>query len=127
MIDQFLIDAIGDAIAPALPGVFIGRQHTHDEISLPAVLLSVEGEAVVGGPLYRGTLTVVAVSASADTTSAEHAAFCAAVDEEIRALVISDPPTVALYGVVATGTAADIDNNQFRTALTYVVGYGPTN
>jgi hypothetical protein len=126
MIDQLLINAIGDALAIELPGVYIGRQHTHDDITLPALLLSIEGEAVVGGNIYRGTLTAMAVSASADTTSTAHAEFAKNADAAIRALSISEPPDVALYGVVATGTSAEVDQNQFRTGLTYIVGYGPT-
>jgi hypothetical protein len=127
MIDQLLVDEIGNALEVSLPGVFIGRMHNNEEVTLPAVMLQIEGEALLGSGCYRGTLQATAVSASADSSSADHAALCSSVDQLIRALSISVPPDVALYGIVATSTAADVDQNQFRTTLSYTVGYGPTS
>jgi hypothetical protein len=126
MIDQFLVSAIGDELATALPDVFIGRQHTNESISLPAVLIKVDGESVVGSPVYRGTLEVTLVTASADTTTAQHAQLAQDLDAAMRTMDITSA-VVALYGLVPTSTAPDVSENQFRTVLSYTVGYGPVD
>lgn len=125
MIDQLLIDAIGDALEAELSGVFVGRQHTAEELALPAVLLKIESESVVGGPLYRGTIEAVVISQSSESTTAQHATLCQEVDTVFRSLSISSP-SVALYGIVATTASPDVDGGQFRTSLNYITGYGPT-
>lgn len=127
MIDQLLINEIGDALEMEVPGTFIGRMHTNADVTLPAILLQLEGESVVGSPLYRGTLQAMVVSAAAETSSTEHGELCAVVDQAIRAMEVSVPPALSLYGIVPTTTAADTDGNQYRTTLSYTVGYGPTS
>ena len=124
MIDQFLVTEIGDALATEFPAFYIGRQHTSDEMQLPAILLKVEAESVLGSPLYRGALEVAVVTASADTTTAQQALWAQEVDAVIRTLEISTA-VVALYGVVPTTTQPSVNNNQFVTTLNYTVGFGP--
>jgi len=124
MIDQFLVTAIGDALATEFPAFFIGRQHTAEEMQLPAILLKIEAESVLGSPLYRGTLEVALVAASSDTTTAQQAAWAQEIDTVIRELEISTA-TVALFGVVATSTQPSVNNNQFVTTMNYTVGFGP--
>jgi hypothetical protein len=124
MIDQFLVTAIGDALATEFPAFFVGRQHTAEEMQLPAILLKIEAESVLGSPLYRGTLEVAVVAASSETTTAQQAAWAQEVDAVIRELEISTA-TVALFGVVATSTQPSVNNNQFVTTMNYTVGFGP--
>lgn len=124
MIDQFFVSAVADALQIAIPGVFTGAQHTRDEIVLPAVLLKLESDAVVGGPLFRGTLEANVVSHGVDSTTAEHAQLVLDVDAAMRTLTL-DSDVVELYGVVPTSSIPSIDNNQWHSALSYIVGFGP--
>lgn len=124
MIDQPFVSAVGAALETALPGVFIGAQHTRDEIVLPAVLLKLESDAVVGGPLFRGTLEAVVVSHGVDSTTADHAQLVRDLDDAMRNLTF-DSDAVELYGVVPTSSIPSIDNNQWHSSLSYIVGFGP--
>jgi hypothetical protein len=124
MIDQALIDAIAAEIEPLLSGVYVGRQHDARELELPAVILKVESEAVVGAQLYRGTLEALVISSADDSTTAQHAALSASVDTALREMEI-DTEAVVLCGLVATAAAPDVTGRQFRTALQYTVGYAP--
>lgn len=124
MIDQPFVSAVGAALETALPGVFIGAQHTRDEITLPAVLLKLESDAVVGGPLFRGTLEANIISHAVDATTAEHAQLVRDVDTAMRNLTL-DSDAVDLYGVVPTSSIPSIDNNQWHSSLSYIVGFGP--
>jgi hypothetical protein len=98
--------------------------HDATELALPAVLLKVEGEAVVGGNLYRGTLEAMLVSSSEDSTAAQHAELCQDVDIFLREIEV-DTTDVVLCGLVATTTTPDVDGMQWRTMLRYTVGYAP--
>jgi hypothetical protein len=124
MIDQFFVSAVAAALETALPGVFIGAQHTRDEIVLPAVLLKLESDAVVGGPLFRGTLEAAIVSHGVDSTTADHAQLVRDLDDAMRNLTF-DSDAVELYGVVPTSSIPSIDNNQWHSSLSYIVGFGP--
>ena len=124
MIDQTFISEVGSALQTALPGAFVGAQHTRDEITLPAVLLKIESDAVVGGPLFRGTLECTVVSSGVDSTTAEHAQMVSDVDAAMRALTL-DSEIVLLYGVVPTSSIPSVDGNQWHSTLSYIVGFGP--
>lgn len=124
MTDQFLVTAIGDVLATEFPAMYIGRQHTAAEMQLPAILLKIEAESVVGSPLYRGTLEVALVTASQDTTTAQQALWAQEIDAVIRTLNISTA-VVVLFGVVPTTTQPSVNGNQFVTTLNYTVGFGP--
>lgn len=124
MIDQPFVSAVAAALRLAVPAVFVGAQHTRDEITLPGVLLKLESDAVVGGPLFRGTLEVTAITHSADSTTEEHSALVQEIDGAMRTLTL-DSEVVALYGVVPTSSVPSIDNNQWHTTLSYIVGFGP--
>lgn len=124
MIDQPFVSAVAAALETAIPDVFIGAQHTRDEITLPAVLLKLESDAVVGGPLFRGTLECSVVSHAVDATTEQHAQLVRDVDTTMRTLTL-DSEAVELYGVVPTSSIPSIDNNQWHSSLSYIVGFGP--
>lgn len=124
MIDQPFVSAVADALGMAVPGVFIGAQHTREEITLPAVLLKLESDAVVGGPLFRGTLEANIISHGIDSTTEQHAQLVRDVDEAMRSLEL-DSAAVELYGLVPTSSIPSIDNNQWHSSLSYIVGFGP--
>lgn len=125
MIDLPLCQAIRETIAPEFPDVFIGVPHEPSAITIPALVLNLSGEAVVGGPLVRGTLEVTVMTSSNDYSTEQHAQLVKEVAEAVRDVVISSE-VVSLYGVVPTSTKSETDGNHFETILTFIVGYGPT-
>jgi hypothetical protein len=124
MIDQYLINAIGGQLAGEFPGAHVGKMHDSAELALPAILIRLEGEAVVGANLYRGTFEAMVISSAEDATTLEHAELCQAVDAYLRQIQV-DTDDVILCGIVATTTAPDVDGMQWRTTMRYTVGYAP--
>jgi len=125
MIDLPLCQAIREKIAPEFPDVFIGVPHEPQSITIPAFILNLSGEAVVGGPLVRGSLEVTVMTSSNEYTTQQHADLVRDVAEAVRDIVL-ESDVVELYGVVPTSTKSETDGNHFQTILTFIVGYGPT-
>lgn len=124
MTDGILAAAVQAALATALPGVYVGEPQDDQPIPGRAVLMELQTDVVVGSPLQRGTLTLNAISQADDYTRAQHATFTAAVDSAMRALTISSA-SVQLYGVVAQSTDNLREERHWRTAMPYIIGFGP--
>lgn len=124
MTDGLIAAAIQSALSTALPGVYVGEPQDDQPIPAQAVLMELQSDIVVGSPLQRGTLTLNAVSQADDYTRAQHAQFVAAVDAAMRTLVLVSN-AVQLYGVVAQSTDNLREERHWRTAMPYVVGFGP--
>jgi hypothetical protein len=124
MIDLPLCQAIRETLSPSFPGLFIGVPHEPESITIPACLLNLVGDAVVGGPLVRGVLEVTVMTSSNEYTSSQHAQLVRDVAEAVRDVVV-DSEDVQLYGVVPSTTRSETQGNHFETVLTFVIGYGP--
>ena len=124
MIDLLTCEVIRDEIAPDFPGVYIGLPHDGDSITMPCILLDLRGDALVGGPLQRGALTVAAMSQADDSTIAEHIALVQQVTDAIKG-VTGAGSAVQVYGVVATSSEAQNTERHWITNLQFTLGYGP--
>lgn len=124
MTDGLIAAAIQAALATALPGIYVGEPQDDQPIPARAVLMELQTDVVVGSPLQRGTLTLNAVSQADDYTRAQHAEFTAAVDLAMRTISITSN-VVQLYGVVAQSTDNLREERHWRTAMPYVIGFGP--
>lgn len=124
MIDLLTCEVIRDEIAPEFPGVYIGLPHDGDLITMPCVLLDLRGDALVGGPLQRGALTVAAMSQADDSTVAEHIELVQQVTNAIKG-VTGAGTAVQIYGVVATSSEAQNTERHWITNLQFTLGYGP--
>lgn len=125
MIDLPLCQAIRETIAPDFPGVFIGVPHEPASVTIPAAIMNLTGDAVVGGPLVRGSLEVTVMTSCNEYTTTQHAQLVKDVAEAVRDVVV-ESEVVQLYGVIPTSTKSETDGNHFQTILTFIVGYGPT-
>lgn len=124
MIDLLTCEVIRDEIAPDFLGVYIGLPHDGDSITMPCVLLDLRGDALVGGPLQRGALTVAVMSQADDSTVTEHIALVQQVTNAIKG-VTGAGAAVQVYGVVATSSEAQNTERHWITNLQFTLGYGP--
>ena len=100
MIGAVLCEAIQAALQGAFPDVYVGLPQDNDRITMPAIILELRSDAVVGSPLERGTLTVLVASQADDTAPAAHAQFVADVGAFMRTLTI-DSDAVQLHDCCA--------------------------
>ena len=124
MIDLLFTEAVQAALEPQLPGVYVGPVHDNRDIESPSVTLDMRSDALVGGPLYRGTLTANITTQADDSTPGEHQTFVQSVDSALKALDLTGS-AVKLYGIVASTVEAQRSGRQWTSALSYIVGFGP--
>jgi len=126
MTDGLLCEAIRGALLVEFPDIYVGLPQDNAAIPSPAVLLELQSDVTVGSPLQRGTLTVHVCSQADDTTPEEHSAFAASIDAAMRVITWA-PSGVQLYGIVCQSTNLLREERHWRTAINYVLGYGPTS
>jgi len=124
VIDLLTCEVIRDEIAPDFPSVYIGLPHDGDSITMPCILLDLRGDALVGGPLQRGALTVAVMSQADDSTVAEHIELVQQATTAIKACTGAGS-AVQIYGVVATSSEAQNTERHWITNLQFTMGYGP--
>ena len=124
MIDLLTCEVIRDEIAPDFPGIYIGLPHDGESITMPCVLLDLRGDALVGGPLQRGALTVAAMSQADESTVQQHIELVQQVTDAIKG-VTGEGSAIQIYGVVATSSEAQNTERHWITNLQFTLGYGP--
>ena len=122
MIDLYLAKLLCQQLQTAFPDVYVGRPMSADDITLPAILVDIESDVVVGSPLQRGTLTVSVQSSATDATADEHGDLAALVDGVIRPLEV-DMPAVKMWPPVANRVSEDRQENRWITTITYTIGF----
>jgi hypothetical protein len=124
MIDGILAQAIATAISGAFPNVHIGTPQDNDSIAMPAILMQLRSDFVVGSTLERGTLTLNVCSQADDTTPEEHAQFCLDVATYMRTLSITSD-VVQLDGLVTASADEQHAERHWQTPLVYTIGFSP--
>lgn len=124
MIDGALVQSIAQYLRGTFPGVYVGLPQDDGAISMPAIILQLRSDFVVGSPLQRGNLTVSIMSQADDTTPEEHADFQFAVSGAMRAIL--DAGNIPeLDGVVPVGADEQHAERHWATAQTYTLGFSP--
>lgn len=126
MIDLILIQQIAAALRDAFPDIYIGGQHENTPITLPAVLLDIKSEGVVGGPLNRGTLTAEVTSQADESNPADHGGLVRQISNAIIALTGSEDQ-IKIAGVVYNSSDSFRAERHFQTNVQFIVGYHEAN
>lgn len=124
MIDLLTCETIRDEITGDFPGVYIGLPHDGENITMPCVLLDLRGDALVGGPLQRGSLTAAVMQQTDDSTIAEHIELVQQVTNAIKS-VTGTGSEIQIYGVVAVTSENQNTERHWITNLQFTLGYGP--
>jgi hypothetical protein len=124
MIDGIFCEAVAAYLAPLFPGVFVGVPQNNERITMPAIVLELRADNIVGSPLQRGQLIVGVASQADDTDPHDHAQFALTVSDAMRGLTISSS-VVALHGIVSASSDSAHGERHWQTNLTYTVGFSP--
>jgi hypothetical protein len=126
VIDLKLIQQICGILRGNFPQIYIGGQHENTPITLPAVLLDIKSEGVVGGPLHKGTLTAEITSQADDTTPEAHGNLVEQIGAAISNLT-GETGYATIAGVVYSSSDSFRAERHFQTNLQFVLGYHEAN
>lgn len=121
MIDLQIAKVISDRLREEF-GVYVGAPLASDSIVLPAILLEIDSDIVVGSPLQRGSLKVAVQSSADDSTAEAHAAFASAVDAFLRAQEIDDSG-LRMWPPVAMRSNNAVTDRHWETQGEYTIGF----
>jgi hypothetical protein len=124
MIDGILAQAIAASLRTEFSNVYVGIPQDDASITMPALLMQLRSDFVVGSTLERGTLTINVCSQADDTTPAEHAQFCLDVATFMRTLSITSD-VVQLDGLVTASADEQHAERHWQTPLVYTIGFSP--
>ena len=125
MIDLLLVNAIAAAIKSQFPSVFVGASMENTEIELPAIMVEMKSDAVVGGPLYRGTMTISVATQADDSTPEVHAEFTDEVGTFVKSLALTEP--VKMCGTVYQNFDTTRNERHWISTMNYIVGFTPAS
>jgi hypothetical protein len=123
-LDLAMCEAIRGSLQTAFPDVFVGLPHDHERITMPAILLNLQGNSLLNSPLWTGTLTIGIGQQADDTTVDQHIAFVKQVSDFMDTLEI-DSDVVQIYGFVSKSSDNVNEERHWNTNLTFTLGYGP--
>jgi hypothetical protein len=123
-LDLAMCEAIRTSLETAFPDVFVGLPHDHARITMPAILLNLQGNSLLNSPLWTGTLTIGIGQQADDTTVEQHIAFVKDVSDFMDTLEI-DSDVVQIYGFVSKSSDNVNEERHWNTNLTFTLGYGP--
>lgn len=126
MTGGLLCEEIKSQLQAAFPAVYVGLPQDDGRVTLPAIRLQLQSDVVVGSPLERGHLTVMAESQADDTTPTDHEFFARNVDSFMRGISINTTG-VTLAGIVAENNSEDHQDRHWKTILNYIIGFFPTS
>ena len=124
MIDGILAQAIAASLRAEFPNVYVGIPQDDASIAMPALLMQLRSDFVVGSTLERGTLTINVCSQADDTTPADHAQLCLDVATFMRTITI-DSDAVQLDGIVTASADEQHAERHWQTPLVYTIGFSP--
>lgn len=122
MIDLQLAKELRDRLADEFADVYVGAPLDASEIALPAILLGIESDVVVGSLLQRGTLTASVQSSADDSTYDAHESFAASVDAFLRAQEV-DGDGMRMWLPVAQRVSTTQADRHWVSELQYTIGF----
>lgn len=125
MIDLLLVNAIAAALREEFPDVFVGASMENVDIQLPAIMVEMKSDAVVGGPLYRGTMTISVATQADDSTPQSHASFTDEVGTFVKSLALTSP--VKMCGTVYQNFDTSRNERHWISTMNFIVGFTPAS
>lgn len=125
-LDLAMCDAIRNSLQDAFPTTFVGLPHDNERITMPCIILDLQGNSLLSSPLWTGQLSVAVAQQADDSTVAQHIAFVKEVSDFLTNLEI-DSDAVQLYGIVSKSSDGNNTERHWSTTLTSTIGYGPKN
>jgi hypothetical protein len=122
MIDLLLANTLKSLLSTQFPEIYVGAPLDGETITLPAILIDLQSEVVVGSDLQRGSLTIAIESAADDTTREDHAARVEAVDAFLRPLSFEEYP-LKLDKLVPVRIENRPVDRHWSTSLSYTAGF----
>jgi hypothetical protein len=123
-LDLAMCEAIRESLQTEFPDVYVGLPHDAGRITMPAILLNLQGNSLLNSPLWTGTLTIGIGQQADDTTVDQHIAFVKQVSDFMDTLEI-DSDVVQIYGFVSKSSDNVNEERHWNTNLTFTLGYGP--
>jgi hypothetical protein len=124
MIDGFLAEAIADSLRAKFQNVYVGMPQDDGRISMPAIIIQLRSEFVLGSPYERGHLTILVSSQADDSTPHAHNLLVYNVSQFMRTITISSD-VVQLLGVVTASGDEQHAERHWQTPLNYTIGFSP--
>lgn len=121
MIDLDITKILAARLETQFPGVYVGSPLAPESITLPAILLEIDSEVVVGSGLQRATLKVSVQSSADDSTADAHAVFAKSVDLFLRAQTINEAG-VYMWPPVASRTSNAVGDRHWESSVEYTLG-----
>lgn len=123
-LDLAMCEAIRASLQNAFPVVYVGLPHDNSRITMPAILLNLQGNSLLNSPLWTGTLTIGIGQQADDTTIEQHIQLVSQVSQFMETLEI-DSDVVQIYGIVSKSSDNVNEERHWNTNLTFTMGYGP--
>jgi hypothetical protein len=124
MIDGYLAEAIAAKLRIEFPNVYVGIPQDDGKISMPAIVMQLRSDFVLGSPLERGHLTINVCSQADDVTPDQHTAFVYRVSQFMRTISINSDK-VKLDGIVTASADEQHAERHWQTPLVYTIGFSP--
>lgn len=125
MIDLAISLELQSRFQAQFPDCYVGTPISKETITLPAILIDLTSQTVLGSPLQVGDLTIHVQSSSEDSDYESHMLLSAEVDDFMRAQTF-DEGGAKLWPPVAKSSAQNAIEQRWTTSIGYTVGMEKT-
>lgn len=123
MKDLAAAQLVRDYLMPLFPDIYVGAPVDGENITLPAILIDVQSEFLLGSRVSKGSLTVMVNSLAVPGNKQSHIALCEEVDNAVRLLKGVSNDTVEIVGLVARSVREAPVNQNWSTNVEYILAF----
>lgn len=123
MKDLAVSQLVKEYLGSLFPDIYIGAPVDGDNITLPAILLDVQSEFLLGSRVSKGQLTVMVNTLAVPDNKQNHIDLCESVDDAVRLLKGVSNSTVEIVGVVPKTVREAPVNQNWSTNVDYILAF----